>query len=189
MQNLPAPILPAIIPQLLATPILSRAAIIPHPLPLQEIPMPAIIPELLHHGRPMSSPPIPGETPATRNVRLTSARRRSNRLPSKLFACSLTMPEFASAHFGSRSLKSNIGSMTVKCNFCNALKFKGEPDGLCCQEGAVSLPLPRLPPQPLWDLFNGSHQHSNFFRENIRAINQALSFASLKANQDRLPPG
>jgi hypothetical protein len=41
----------AIIPQLLATPILSRAAIIPHPLPLQEIPMPAIIPELLHHAR------------------------------------------------------------------------------------------------------------------------------------------
>jgi hypothetical protein len=99
------------------------------------------------------------------------------------------MPEFTSAYFGSRSLKSNIGSMTVKCNFCNALKFKGEPDGLCCQEGAVSLPLPRLPPQPLWDLFNGSHQHSNFFRENIRAFNQALSFASLKANQDHLALG
>ena len=40
----------------------------------------------------------------------------------------------------------NSGNMSVKCNFCHALKFEGETSGLCCSSGNVYLPeLPELP--------------------------------------------
>jgi len=41
----------------------------------------------------------------------------------------------------------DIGSLTVKCTYCNALRFPGEATGLCCANGKVVLdPFPQLPP-------------------------------------------
>jgi len=41
----------------------------------------------------------------------------------------------------------NIGSLTVKCTYCNALRFPGEATGLCYANGKVVLdPFPQLLP-------------------------------------------
>ncbi|GFV94454.1 uncharacterized protein TNCV_3352921 [Trichonephila clavipes] len=42
-----------------------------------------------------------------------------------------------------------IGTMTVVCSYCKALKFSGEAKGMCCAAGKIKLPQLREPPEPL----------------------------------------
>ncbi|GFR11179.1 ATP-dependent DNA helicase PIF1 [Trichonephila clavata] len=49
-----------------------------------------------------------------------------------------------------------LGPMSISCQFCDAMKFKGEAPGLCCSGGKVHLPVLRDPPEPLHTLLSDS---------------------------------
>jgi hypothetical protein len=136
---------------------------------------------------------IPGETQAERTKRLRAsaqaARRVANRNRVALlqFACKYPMPDFKDLDNPLYNLKIDLPN--IQCQHCHAYRFPKEAPGICCGKGAVSLELPKLPSEIVWKLFTGEHEHSKFFKEHIRAFNQALAFASLRAQQDHLPPG
>jgi hypothetical protein len=167
-------------------------------------------------GRPPATPLIPGETQQERTKRLRrlaqqrrreaqsepvrqTRRRQDNQahlqrlqenrdaVASQRFACSYTLDEFKfPLNF---PLDSNVGQMNIQCSHCEALRFPGETQTICCGNGTIQLDLPKPPEGELWDLFAGNHPNSRFFKENIRSFNQALSFASFVASQDELPSG
>ncbi|GFR20448.1 ATP-dependent DNA helicase PIF1 [Trichonephila clavata] len=61
-----------------------------------------------------------------------------------------------------------LGSMSITCQFCSAMKFKGEAPGLCCSGGKVHLPVLRDPPEPLHTLLSSDSVCAKLFRKNIR---------------------
>lgn len=86
------------------------------------------------------------------------------------------------------------GEMNVICSFCRSKNFLGErpSDGFfsyCCQKGKVKLPKPRDEngceleyPDFLRDLMtNKNNPLHSVFKEQIRSINNAVSFASMGA--------
>ena len=64
----------------------------------------------------------------------------------------------------------SIGTMTIKCNFCGALKFKGEKSRTtsCCSEGKVNLPPFPKPPEALMNLWMGTDTKSRLFKLHAR---------------------
>lgn len=50
----------------------------------------------------------------------------------------------------------DIGSLSVACQHCNALKFQSETPGLCCAGGKVKLPVLTHPPEPLYSFLYGN---------------------------------
>ncbi|XP_041451342.1 uncharacterized protein LOC121404970 isoform X1 [Drosophila obscura] len=77
-------------------------------------------------------------------------------------------------HASHRQIK--IGPMNDRCRHCQALKFKGEADGMCCASGKVKLPELGSPTQPLSTLLNGLTPESNHFLNNIRKYNSSFFF-------------
>lgn len=61
--------------------------------------------------------------------------------------------------------KNYIGSMTEKCKYCHALKWKGETPGMCCNNGKVQLDPLQPPPEPLRSLLNGDHPDHEHFKD------------------------
>ena len=77
-----------------------------------------------------------------------------------------------------------IGTMTVSCRFCGAMKFPKEISRTttCCSDGKVKLdPFPR-PPENLMNLWIGSDAKSRLFRKHSRQLNNALCLSSLKVS-------
>ena len=62
----------------------------------------------------------------------------------------------------------DIGTLSVECSHCGALKFPGETESFCCSKGNVQLePFPQ--PQPfLQHLYEGTDSDSKHFLTNIR---------------------
>ena len=88
-------------------------------------------------------------------------------------------------HTFNNSMK--IGSLTVICTHCNALKFPQESTGLCCANGKVVLhPFPQLP-HYLKSLFDGSDLNSAHFLANIRRYNSAFQMTSFGCNEIIMP--
>jgi hypothetical protein len=82
----------------------------------------------------------------------------------------------------------DIGDMSVKCRYCDALKFKGEPDGMCCSGGKVLLPRLPIPPPTLQMLLYGQGDISKMFWKFIRQYNcmfQMTSFGATKIDRGR----
>lgn len=82
----------------------------------------------------------------------------------------------------------NIGRMTVTCNFCQALKWKGETPGMCCSNGKVQLPPLIDPPEPLMTLLTANSTEGRHFQSNVRKYNscfQMTSFGSTKQIKER----
>ena len=81
----------------------------------------------------------------------------------------------------SAKLKLAIGEMTVRCIFCNALRYKKESKGICCSNGSVKLPeLTELPEE----LKNLLHENSPFFKhflDNVRYYNSCFQMTSFGA--------
>ena len=73
----------------------------------------------------------------------------------------------------------DVGKMDQECPNCGALKFQGEPRGLCCSGGKVRIPILDGPEGPLKGLFSGKTQDSKHFLENIRQYNTAFSMTSM----------
>lgn len=76
----------------------------------------------------------------------------------------------------------NIGSMSVVCNHCQALKWKGETSGMCCSNGKVKLDPLTEPPEPLKSLLLGSHPQSKEFLKATRSYNNAFQMTSFGGN-------
>lgn len=70
--------------------------------------------------------------------------------------------------------------MTHRCPHegCQALKWKGEPKGMCCHGGKVTLPLPAAPPAPLDDLLRLNSPSCNQFRNHLVKYNNKFALTS-----------
>ena len=77
----------------------------------------------------------------------------------------------------------NVGSLTVTCSYCRALRFPLGSTGLCCSNGkVVLLSFPHLPPY-LQSLFDGSNLHSTHFLANFRRYNCTFQATSFGCNE------
>ncbi|GFT42212.1 uncharacterized protein NPIL_502451 [Nephila pilipes] len=74
-----------------------------------------------------------------------------------------------------------IGTMTVVCLYCKALKFSGETKGMCCAAGKIKLPQLREPPEPLKTLLVGYTAESKHFLSNIKKYNSCFQMTSFGA--------
>ncbi|XP_017470385.1 PREDICTED: uncharacterized protein LOC108362062 [Rhagoletis zephyria] len=84
-----------------------------------------------------------------------------------------------------------IGAMDKICQYCNAVKFKTEPPGMCCTSGKVRLPELQYPPEPLASLLSGSTPQSNHFLDHIQMYNscfQMTSFGATNIIRDNFMP-
>lgn len=84
-----------------------------------------------------------------------------------------------------------IGSMSIVCSHCKALKFPKESPGLCCANGKIKLPPFNPPPEPLYSLVSGSAPLSKHFLNNIQKYNscfQMTSFGATNIVRDNFMP-
>ena len=88
-----------------------------------------------------------------------------------------SIPESLKSHYCGSLFKSPC------CAHCQAYRWAGERNSLCCCKGKVNLdPLPE-PPSEVVLLFNASSQSGSTLLEHIRAYNNALALASLGCNE------
>ncbi|XP_067930983.1 uncharacterized protein [Watersipora subatra] len=75
-----------------------------------------------------------------------------------------------------------MGRMSKKCSRCNALRWKDERPGICCNNGKVRLrPLSEDIPPVLTHLFQGANPDSEHFLGNIRKYNSCFQMTSFGA--------
>ena len=74
-----------------------------------------------------------------------------------------------------------IGTMTEVCPYCKALKFNGEPKGMCCAAGKIKHPQLGEPPEALKTLVAGYTIESKYFLSNIRKYNSCFQMTSFGA--------
>ncbi|GFR12144.1 ATP-dependent DNA helicase [Trichonephila clavata] len=82
-----------------------------------------------------------------------------------------------------------LGSMSITCQFCSAMKFKGEAPGLCCSGGKVHLPVLRDPPEPLHTLLSSDSVCAKLFRKNIRRYNSCFQMTSFGSSKQIIESG
>ncbi|GBN55601.1 hypothetical protein AVEN_119165-1 [Araneus ventricosus] len=76
-----------------------------------------------------------------------------------------------------------IGRMTLECNFCQVLRWKGESPGMCCSNGKIRLHSLQAPPEHLYTLLTADYSDAVHFQDNVRKYNacfQMTSFGSTK---------
>ena len=78
-----------------------------------------------------------------------------------------------------------IGSMTIECPDCGALRFPRETPSMCCQSGKVALPPFPKPPNQLLELWTGNDERSTVMRKFARTLNNAVCLTSLKNHAPR----
>lgn len=123
----------------------------------------------------------------TRKDRATRLEKRNKRKKRKVAASSL----LSGMRDGETIVEEEIdiqylGTMNVICEFCGSINFLCEqpPDkkcSLCCHKGKVVLPDLKEYPERLKELLTSKSTESQNFKENIRAYNGALAFASMGA--------
>ena len=79
----------------------------------------------------------------------------------------------------------NLDKMTNICQFCQAVRFKKETDGVCCLKGKVRLARFSTPPMVFLELWFKDNLKANVFRNNSRAFNNGLCFSSIKVKEKR----
>lgn len=137
------------------------------------------------------------ETREERQIRLAEShanQQQANELRSQAF-------QNSAAQFNENEIAPHFcGLMNVLCQFCSSKNFLSEKpsDGkfsYCCQKGKVKMPKPLdiqgnvlNYPEFLKDLLvNRSNTHHNIFKDQIRSINNAVSFASMGAKIVNVP--
>ncbi|XP_045453030.1 uncharacterized protein LOC123662192 [Melitaea cinxia] len=76
-----------------------------------------------------------------------------------------------------------IGSPSIVCQYCSALRWKDESKGLCCSNGKVKLDEIGAPPEPLNSLLDESHPKHTEFMRHIRRYNNAFQMTSFKSQR------
>ncbi|CAI6347001.1 unnamed protein product [Macrosiphum euphorbiae] len=77
--------------------------------------------------------------------------------------------------------------MDNECTYCQALKYRNEPTGLCCANGKIKLPVPRCPVEPLLSYLIGNTSDSKEFKNNIRSYNSCFQMTSFGSNRKKEP--
>ena len=89
--------------------------------------------------------------------------------------------------------KHDCGRMNIECHHCRALHWVDErvsssiqfPEfSMCCGHGHVVIPLLPNPPPSLHELYIDQSTQAQEFRSNIVLYNRALTFTSMRVNQD-----
>ena len=85
------------------------------------------------------------------------------------------------------SYTTHVGTLSVECTHCGALKFPQETESFCCPKGNVQLePFPQ--PHPfLQHLYEGTGSNSKHFLTNIRKYNSAFQMTSFGCNEITMP--
>ena len=84
----------------------------------------------------------------------------------------------------------DIGLMDIICHHCRAKYFKGETKNCCSGGDLAKVLFPKLMafeneiPDLFKQLYNGEHEFSDIFHENIRKLNSVFSFTSLGLAQN-----
>jgi len=82
----------------------------------------------------------------------------------------------------------SIGLMDTGCTYCQALKYRNEPTGLCFGNGKIKLPVPRRPVEPLLSYLPiGNTSESKEFKNNIRSYNSCFQMTSFGSNRKKEP--
>ena len=87
------------------------------------------------------------------------------------------------------SFVTNRGGFTNICQWCDALRFPGERESICCQKGKVRLPPVPEPTPILKNLLEDKDPRSKVFKKHIIAINSALGMACMKVKHKKPPTG
>ena len=100
-----------------------------------------------------------------------------------------THPSFRGLNYQPHNFFSttDVGTLSIECSHCDALKFPGETESLCCSKGNVQLePFPQ--PQPfLLHLYEGTDSDGKHFLNNIRKYNCAFQMTSFGCNEIAFP--
>jgi hypothetical protein len=140
------------------------------------------------------------ETPHQQKIRLQNERRRrqseqrqqeheQQRLEQQEHAVVMQMSiALHSIHAQTLVARHDCGSKSAVCSACGAKMWLQERVSqstmtnirftMCCNNGAMQLPLLQQPPEVLRGLLSGSDPQSRAFREKIRMYNLILSFTS-----------
>ena len=128
--------------------------------------------DLLQHRRARSDPEYQTHEQHINNMRrqqVCSSRQASFRALSY-------QPE----HFYNTT---DIGTLSLQCSNCGALKFERETDSLCCSKGNVQLEqFPQVQPF-LQHLYEGTDSDGKHFLANIRKYNCAFQMTSFGCNE------
>ena len=94
-------------------------------------------------------------------------------------------PSFRALHYQPDNFcnTTDIGTLSLQCSNCGALKFDKETDSLCCSKGKVQLdgfPQPQL---FLRHLYEGVDSNGKHFLANIRKYNSAFQMTSFGCNE------
>lgn len=76
----------------------------------------------------------------------------------------------------------DFGTMSIVHQYCNALRCRCEPPGLCCASGKIKLPQLLPPPWPLASLLSAQDPLSNNFLLNIQLYNSSFQLTSFGGN-------
>lgn len=71
----------------------------------------------------------------------------------------------------------DTGMPTRQCQFCNAQHLSMERPSICCNNGAIHLPLFPDPPQHIRQVWEGESTNGRLYRQHARSINNALTMA------------
>ena len=119
-------------------------------------------------------------------------KRKAKQRTSVCYKEALNNKEILEGSFAVPTLRNSndtIGEMDVPCQYCGALKFAKETASTCCSNGKVNLdPFP-LPPDEINKLWHAETTEGRLFRENSRAINNAVCLTSLQVKERNLGMG
>ena len=74
----------------------------------------------------------------------------------------------------------SIGSPTIDCHYCSALKSKYKSKGICCSNGRIKQDAIVAPSDPLKSLVDGNQPKHTEFLRNILQYNKAFQMTSFK---------
>ena len=77
----------------------------------------------------------------------------------------------------------NVGTLSVECSKCGAIKFPMETEALCCLKGNVQLDAFPQPPVFLQHLYEGLDSNGKHFLTNIRKYNCAFQMTSFGCSE------
>ena len=77
----------------------------------------------------------------------------------------------------------NVGTLSLECSNCGAIKFPMETESLCCSKGNVQLDAFPQPPVFLQHLYEGVDSNGKHFLTNIRKYNCAFQMTSFGCSE------
>ena len=129
--------------------------------------------DLLHHREARSDPDYQAHEQHINNVRRQQVRSSSRQA------------SFRALHYQPNNFynTTDIGTVSLRCSNCGALKFEKETDSLCCSKGNVQLDEFPQVQSFLQHLYEGIDSIGKHFLANIRKYNSVFQMTSFGCNE------